>query len=578
MKHHALFLLIGTLWCSQGLGGDLPAQYFRLLHAGLAQVQQRLAAEPAADLQALEARPGWRHFPSAILMAAVLYTRRHPANPRYADPQALTLAFQIGDLLAREQERGQYMTRLDYHRDTYMWLEAFRLLQGKLGDQRRDRWRRDIIQILTPLAADVAQRQDYPWYASPYISTSPNHYSLWSSTIYLAGIVFGDKTWQSLGAKVMHRFASAEQTPDGYWGEHSRRGPTTGYDYLTSSGVALYWEYSRDPAALEALRRSTNFHMYFTYPDGTPVETVNDRNRYWEPSAWGHFGFSHFPEGRRYAAFLTSFFKEGGVSLEDLGRMAQNALYFHAGPSAAIPQDQSQSVHLMTVPAGIRKAGPWVICLSAIIDTPTTNQYYLDRQANLSVFHEGQGLIITGANSKRQPELATLSEKLGEQVIGMPISSKLEMTEEYDRLALAYNTFFSVLEPAVLSDKQMKLRVLITPKGTMADSQLTLQLCLKAGRTLETGTGRKLLLDATQIDLGPADIGGWIHYPGWKLKVEAPARLSWPVYPYNPYANAPETSLEHAVAALSVPLHTIGPEDSSEQAHSSEVSVVIETE
>jgi hypothetical protein len=50
------------------------------------------------------------------------------------------------------------------------------------------------------------------------------------------------------------------------------------------------------------------------------------------------------------------------------------------------------------------------------------------------------------------------------------------------------------------------------------------------------------------------------------------------VYPYNPYANAPETSLEHAVAALSVPLHTIGPEDSSEQAHSSEVSVVIETE
>ena len=28
---------------------------------------------------------------------------------------------------------------------------------------------------------------------------------MWSLRIYLAGIAFGDKTWQSLGAKGMHR-------------------------------------------------------------------------------------------------------------------------------------------------------------------------------------------------------------------------------------------------------------------------------------------------------------------------------------------------------------------------------------
>ena len=27
--------------------------------------------------------------------------------------------------------------------------------------------------------------------------------------------------WQRLGARVMHRFAAEEQTPDGFWGEHS---------------------------------------------------------------------------------------------------------------------------------------------------------------------------------------------------------------------------------------------------------------------------------------------------------------------------------------------------------------------
>jgi hypothetical protein len=38
------------------------------------------------------------------------------------------------------------------------------------------------------------------------------------------------------------------------------------------------------------------------------------------------------------------------------------------------------------------------------------------------------------------------------------------------------------------------------------------------------------------------------------LKTDSQARLIWPVYPFNPYANGPETSLDHAVGALSVPL------------------------
>ena len=39
------------------------------------------------------------------------------------------------------------------------------------------------------------------------------------------------------------------------------------------------------------------------------------------------------------------------------------------------------------------------------------------------------------------------------------------------------------------------------------------------------------------------------------MKVDPSARLVWPVYPFNPYGNAPETSLEWAVGALSVDLH-----------------------
>ena len=525
------------------------------MNAWIAQVEQRLAAEPMADLKSLEAQPGWRHFPSAVLAAAVLYAKPHPTNPRHHDPRMLALATKIGDLLATENEKGNYEARLDSHRDTYMWLDAYRLLERDLDDERRARWRREIEKNIATLATESAVRVDFPWYQSPYIRTSPNHYSLWASSTHLAGRVFRNPEWESLGARIMHRFAAEEQTPDGYWGEHSRDGPTPGYDYLTMTAVALYYEHSRDKAALEALRRSTDFHKYFTYPDGTPVEVINDRNRYWGVSPWGQFGFSHFPDGRRYAEFLTSFFREDSLQIETLGRMAQNALYYHEGSTAPISQEQPRYVHQMSVPAGIRKTGPWVVCLSGLISTQAVDsQFYLDRQGHLSVFHETLGLIITGANSKRQPELATLSEKHIGQLFHLPMSSRLLMSDARDRLSLAYHTFFSDLEIPTPTERQVSFRFSITGKGRPPqEARLTLQLRLKAGEALETASGRRVL-GADKISLGPEELGGWIRHNGWTLRVDPTARLAWPVYPFNPYANGPETRLEQAVGTISVPL------------------------
>src|SRR5262249_42293338 len=185
----------GLLLVAGAGAAELPGRYYRLMEAGLSQVSTRLKAEPSADLETLEAKAGWRHFPSALLVAAVLYSSPHPSNRLRGDRQTLELAAKIGDLLALEQERGRYATRLDHHRDTYMWVESYRLLERELGEERRERWRRALFGNLTPLAVDVAKRQDYPWYNSPYIGTSPNHYSLWSSTLYLAGRMFGNAEW-----------------------------------------------------------------------------------------------------------------------------------------------------------------------------------------------------------------------------------------------------------------------------------------------------------------------------------------------------------------------------------------------
>jgi len=48
-------------------------------------------------------------------------------------------------------------------------------------------------------------------------------------------------------------------------------------------------------------------------------------------------------------------------------------------------------------------------------------------------------------------------------------------------------------------------------------------------------------------------LGGRIRHRGWRLETDREAQLTWPVYPFNPYSNGPETRLETAVGALSFP-------------------------
>ena len=71
---------------------------------------------------------------------------------------------------------------------------------------------------------------------------------------------------------------------------------------------------------------------------------------------------------------------------------------------------------------------------------------------------------------------------------------------------------------------------------------------------METAGGAKVTVGNDAIALGPEQIGGSIRHHGWTLQVDPAARLTWPVHPFNPYANAPEQGLDHAVAALSIPI------------------------
>ena len=177
----------------------------------------------------------------------------------------------------------------------------------------------------------------FPWYQSPYIGTSPNHYAQWAQLLYLAGELFDRPKWKELGGRILRRFAAVEQSPDGFWGEHTRLGPTIGYNHLTLSAVAFYYEHSKDPVALEALRRALTFHENFTYPDGTPVETMNNRNRYWNVQRMVAIRIHALPDGRRYAEFLSQFFKPDNLTMDQLGRLAQDVAVLSRGAHGADP-------------------------------------------------------------------------------------------------------------------------------------------------------------------------------------------------------------------------------------------------
>src|SRR5262250_337912 len=131
------WVLLESTFVTATWSKQLPAQYFRLLEAGIAQVSKQMDTQPAPNLEALTARPGWKRFPQSILAAAVLYAKQHPANTHYRDPKMLSLAIRIGDLLATECEKSHSEACFEEEWDAHMWLEAYRLLAADLGQERR---------------------------------------------------------------------------------------------------------------------------------------------------------------------------------------------------------------------------------------------------------------------------------------------------------------------------------------------------------------------------------------------------------------------------------------------------------
>jgi hypothetical protein len=88
-------------------------------------------------------------------------------------------------------------------------------------------------------------------------------------------------------------------------------------------------------------------------------------------------------------------------------------------------------------------------------------------------------------------------------------------------------------------------------------------------------------VDRHQERLGGVEVvrlGGSIHHRGWTLTVDPAARLIWPILPFSPYRNAPETELRHAVGVLSVPVRVHPPPPGGLTWRRGEIAFVLEAQ
>ena len=156
--------------------------------------------------------------------------------------------------------------------------------------------------------------------------------------LYLAGKTFDHPEWCDAAKGYMKKVVDA-QYPDGFWTEHV--GPVINYGFVYVDAVGTYYGMSHDPGILPALKRAAQFHSAFVYPDGRPVEVVDERNPYSEELVAPNVGFTFSTVGRSWAkARIEDRLKKGNLGAD---LIASYIAYGEEGPVEPIEKSAQQT-------------------------------------------------------------------------------------------------------------------------------------------------------------------------------------------------------------------------------------------
>jgi hypothetical protein len=320
-------------------------------------------------------------------------------------------------------------------------------------------------------------------------------------------------------------------------------------------------------SVLEALRRAAVYHASFTYPDGSAVETVDERNPYHGGVSLGNVGFSFAPEGRGWLLRQNELRKWS----VDADYAASFLLYGETGKIAPTPADRDEGLIVVgSNEALILRKKPWFVCLSAFVCEPPMNRWQQDRQNFVSIFHDSAGLIVGGGNTKLQPfwsnftvgDTALLQHKEGDEnpdfkpkgdLVYLPSSATLRSDKDAPGLDLKYGAEDCRFTLRPQDEKSLAIIYEATCKsGKPVEGHITL-MPGNLNANVTCASGKTIKLGNESFEWPSSEMGEWFEYGGCRPSVPSGARLVWPKKPHNPYKKDGSSTLSEARLVLCLP-------------------------
>ena len=481
-------------------------------------------------------------------------------SPYYQDEKILEAIVFGGDALIDEQdENGMWIFRKKDHStwgQIYMpwtysrWIRTYLIVREAMSQEAEDRWNKGLLLGFEGISRTALER----------IHNIPTHHAM---SLYYAGIVFGREDWKSQAADFLARVV-AEQSEYGWWTENV--GPVVSYNFVYPDALGVYYHASGDPIVLEALERAARFHANYTYPDGSSVETVDERNAYSKGVHEGNPGFSHTALGRWYLSWQHRRIIDSGESFA-VDYATNMLLYSGEGPTEELDSGSGTQAYRMGEDALISRQSPWFVSISAYFCPLNENRFRQDRQNFISVFHEQTGLIVGGGNTKLQPLWSTftvgdtsLMVNTGDQsdpnfgpfegLLHIPDDITLGDSDEAPALSLNYGNETCKVTTHPEDDGTLTLIYEATSNSGMeVEGHVTLIPHL--GKPLASSGGSVEKLGEEAVEWSGSE-GGWVEHAGWRMALPEGSRLVWPALPHDAYRKLGDASVEKGWIAVAL--------------------------
>jgi len=485
-------------------------------------------------------------------------------NPWYHDERVLEVVIGGGNALVDAQdEAGKWIFRKKDNSTwgpihmpwTYSrWIRAYHLVRDALPQADREKWERGLL-----LGFKGIRR-----YADGGVHNIPTHHAM---ALCIAGVCFDNEDWRDAAQAFMAR-AVGEQDPVGYWSEHS--GPVVGFNRVYVDALGVYYHFSKDPIALEALERAAGFHAAVLWPDGSAVAAIDERQTYHAGVDVGNVGLTWTPEGRGFLLKQLAAYSNNGSKPASADYAASLLLYGGVGESIPPAADRDEGVTVLGErDAVIRRSKPWAWAFSGYACKPTGNRWIQDRQNLVDVYHDDLGLVVGGGNTKLQPYWSTftvgdpalLKHTPGDEspkftpdidLSWTPDDAAITDDEATSTMDLGYGETTCRVQATVGGDGGLALTYR-APAGQRVEAHVPLQ---NRAKRVETAAGPVIELGEDSFVADALDVGDSFVFGRLRVTMPEGGSLRWPARRHNPYKKDGSSSLAEAKLVLVLPFET----------------------